>query len=321
MKLFKNEVGRPSNETLRKRRIFYTVVAVLVVLIIGGGSFFVYNKLNSKDIESEGKDAGLLKFTSEQVSVGYANGEEYCIDIEAPSFAKNWRVQLYWKESNASSFGNNKVASYNHYNDGVRTQRVCTNEINSLGIGFTFRVLIKATTGANDTVYTKVNPNVWKPLGWNYNSSIGWAYKDYYVETWGVGDTSVSQVCRTMPGLKDYCRDEVKSSLEIIEPSNQEYNVPTTLKFKLKLNKSNNFTDEWPLWYRVFTYDAKTNRKVSQSTCRKISTGNTQSYIARLNKANVTYYYGANLYADNECKTLLEYEDYNPITVGYRYTK
>ena len=87
MGLFKNEVGRPSNETLKKRRMFYILVAVLAVLIIGGGGYFTYIKLKPKKVESTGKDAALLKFKTQEL-------DDYCFNIEAPAFAKNWRVQV-----------------------------------------------------------------------------------------------------------------------------------------------------------------------------------------------------------------------------------
>ena len=43
MSLFKNGVGRPSNETLKKRRIVATVLLFTVVLAIGGCVFFTVN--------------------------------------------------------------------------------------------------------------------------------------------------------------------------------------------------------------------------------------------------------------------------------------
>lgn len=76
MKLFKNEVGRPSNETLKKRRIFIAIIcAVVLVAIIGtvyllsgsnlsrlrgDGAWFVENKRYSAgDINGDRK--GTLK--------------------------------------------------------------------------------------------------------------------------------------------------------------------------------------------------------------------------------------------------------------------
>ena len=41
MSLFKNEVGRPSNETLKKRRIFYTIAGAAVVCLVVACVFFL----------------------------------------------------------------------------------------------------------------------------------------------------------------------------------------------------------------------------------------------------------------------------------------
>ena len=43
MKLFKNGVGRPSAETLRKRKIFYIAVTIAATILITGTSFVVYH--------------------------------------------------------------------------------------------------------------------------------------------------------------------------------------------------------------------------------------------------------------------------------------
>lgn len=57
MGLFKNEVGRPSNETIKKRRIIATVIIFAVVLAIGGCVFYTVNYFkgvqgSSKNISS-----------------------------------------------------------------------------------------------------------------------------------------------------------------------------------------------------------------------------------------------------------------------------
>ena len=43
MNLFKNNVGRPSNETLKKRRIIYCTIAITVLILIVGCVFYVKN--------------------------------------------------------------------------------------------------------------------------------------------------------------------------------------------------------------------------------------------------------------------------------------
>ena len=41
MEIFKNGVGRPSNETLRKRRVIILVIVIAVFALVGGGLFYL----------------------------------------------------------------------------------------------------------------------------------------------------------------------------------------------------------------------------------------------------------------------------------------
>ena len=56
MALFKNGVGRPSNELIRKRRTAYLIIAGAILLLIGGGVFYV-KKQFSGEIGSKSKNA------------------------------------------------------------------------------------------------------------------------------------------------------------------------------------------------------------------------------------------------------------------------
>ena len=49
MDLFKNGVGRPSNETIKKRRIFYVAITFAVILVLGLGTYFLTNINNSSN--------------------------------------------------------------------------------------------------------------------------------------------------------------------------------------------------------------------------------------------------------------------------------
>ena len=56
MGLFKNEVGRPSNETLKKRKVAYFAIALGAVALIGGGGYYAYKTFNKGDIGSTSKN-------------------------------------------------------------------------------------------------------------------------------------------------------------------------------------------------------------------------------------------------------------------------
>lgn len=77
MKLFKNEVGRPSNETIKKRRIFRIFIIVVAILILGLGGFLVVNSFCSNEILGEGKNATVKKsisFDYSEYGVKVSNG-------------------------------------------------------------------------------------------------------------------------------------------------------------------------------------------------------------------------------------------------------
>ena len=56
MKLFKNSVGRPSNETLKKRRVIYVISAIAFVALVGVSIFFVKKQFFG-EIGSKSKNA------------------------------------------------------------------------------------------------------------------------------------------------------------------------------------------------------------------------------------------------------------------------
>ena len=57
MKLFKNEVGRPSNDTLKKRKMVIIGVVVLVICLVIGGGILVKKAFFTNSIEGANKNA------------------------------------------------------------------------------------------------------------------------------------------------------------------------------------------------------------------------------------------------------------------------
>lgn len=57
MELFENGVGRPSNETLKKRRNFKVIIVIVVALILVGGGFTAYKLLSNSSISGKEKEA------------------------------------------------------------------------------------------------------------------------------------------------------------------------------------------------------------------------------------------------------------------------
>lgn len=72
MGLFKNEVGRPSNETLKKRKMAYFAIALGAVALIGGGGYYAYKTFNKGDIGSTSKN---IETTAVTYKYGDVNGD------------------------------------------------------------------------------------------------------------------------------------------------------------------------------------------------------------------------------------------------------
>ena len=57
MELFKNSVGRPSNEILQKRKKFILLIAVAVIAVLGAGTLLMVKSFNGGIIDGSSKNA------------------------------------------------------------------------------------------------------------------------------------------------------------------------------------------------------------------------------------------------------------------------
>ena len=55
MGLFKNKVGRPSNKTIRTRRIIYSLLAITVIGLLFAASYMLNSALNLNKIKGASK--------------------------------------------------------------------------------------------------------------------------------------------------------------------------------------------------------------------------------------------------------------------------
>ena len=108
MSLFKNEVGRHSNETLKKRKIVIASIIAVIILLIGGVSFLVVRRLGNIDGSSKNAVAG--KFTVTQQ-------EKNCYKVEAPLNEKYWAVHVYYKDPSTGYFQKALIKKYFDYNN------------------------------------------------------------------------------------------------------------------------------------------------------------------------------------------------------------
>lgn len=71
MSLFKNEIGRPSNDILRTRRNIKIIIALIVIAIVAGGTYLVYNYVARDSVSGVSKN---ISSSGAEVSIAGKNG-------------------------------------------------------------------------------------------------------------------------------------------------------------------------------------------------------------------------------------------------------
>ena len=272
MKLFKNEVGRPSNETLKKRKMIIIAIVIAVVLLVGGVTFTLVRTL--KPIEGSGKKAEANKFA-------VVKNSNTCYTVYAPTNAKYWGVHVYYKQAGSSSFGSRKISNLSKYhdNDGVKSQKICFTK--QAYQNETFRILVRWNQGSNHRVYKTASS--WKPVGYYSNNAIGWAYKDYAIN-WRASSNSNNSSNNNQT---------TKPLLIVTEPSQTNYNSKAivTIKYRHNQNKT--------MYYTFDNYN-KGNIGYRQS-CSPINANQTKNFTLSVDKGAESRYSIIKLYSDSSC--------------------
>lgn len=272
MKLFKNEVGRPSNETLKKRKMIIIAIVIAVVLLVGGVTFTLVRTL--KPIEGSGKKAVANRFV-------VAKNSNTCYTVYAPTNAKYWGVHVYYKQTGANTFGNRMVFSLSKYhdNDGVKSQKICFKK--QKYENETFRILVKWNKGSNHKVYK--TPNAWKPNGYYANNSIGWAYKDYAIN-WRTSSNSNNSSNNNQTA---------KAALTVTGPSQVSYSKATTVKISFKHNQNKT------MYYTFVNYN--NGAAGYKQSCSPISANQTKFFTLDVNEKATYRYSIVKLFSDSSC--------------------
>ena len=350
--MFKNKVGRPSNETIKRRKMFKVTMTLFAVAVILGGGFLSYKKFKEKDINSKSKDARIVKFAE-------SSTDKDCLQIEAPVIFKNWRIQVYYKAPGEDKY-QNELLSEDHYNDKVRKQKICASDLLNLVYsedgnlngenneenteseistqdtsygnaidGYSVRVYLKATKGANDKPYQGISPYTYRPnKNWQYNSSTNWIYKDFTVHNndYIIADT-MEELCQTFPGSDDKCDlyDTGTDKVKVIGPTIQEFSKPKTLAISMIKKKKNVsiWGLEYPTYYKIEEYvksdDSEEDTLRSESKCYSIKYMQTKMFTLKLRNDGETVYSKIIGYKDSDCSK----DQYNGkigVTNGYRYS-
>lgn len=171
---FEKKQGRPSKETLRKRRAFYITLVLLFILVLVGITSLTLSKINKNKLKGEvATTTNNFNFSEDY----YDNKTgDYNYYVVAPNNIKYYKICFYTKNK-----------------DGKYGQPSCneifsdTNEHFSLSpfskedVKEQHKISIQVFDDGNYTIVNK-NVNAWKPNGWKTNSSDNSAYAEFTVD-------------------------------------------------------------------------------------------------------------------------------------------
>ncbi len=171
---FEKKQGRPSKETLRKRRAFYITLVLLFILVLVGITSLTLSKINKNKLKGEvATTTNNFNFSEDY----YDNKTgDYNYYVVAPNNIKYYKICFYTKNK-----------------DGKYGQPSCneifsdTNEHFSLSpfskedVKEQHKISIQVFDDGNYTIVNK-NVNAWKPNGWKTNSSDNIAYAEFTVD-------------------------------------------------------------------------------------------------------------------------------------------
>lgn len=287
----KRKVGRPklANEKLikeAKRQIYLSIIFASIVFSLSG--LRLMNGFMPVGAQNKHNNLAVVSLTQQSNKFVASSLSSNCVTVLVPKNAgTNWRVQLFNKAATASSFGTTPIFK-GEFVSGKTGYRICfTKQKYDYE---TFRILVKWTTGHNDAVQTNPSYTTWKPSGWYYNASIGWAYKDYQIK-----------FTTTPPVVKDP-RPTVKIVLsttkEVQTGITKKVTKDTVVYFNATFNK--NGTKKTDFWRKWVIYIDGTKRDEYSSACTKIS--DKQTVQTKITINNATIKQGAwEIYSNSSC--------------------
>ena len=308
---------------MNKYKKISLIVVFLGILILIGNSYGINDESSSKTFFSLNKNADINKFNLETINLD-------CIKLTSPKSIKNWMIQVYWANV-GESYDNNKILEYDHYNDGINSQKICYSDItkqidynkikntnDNIVKQISVRVVLKATNDDKKTLYKGISYKIWRPSSiWDYDAINEWVYKDTIfdsvydfisIKAEEVNQTGDDKKCYKYPGFKDYCLNYNKGSLlqlNIDEPSKKEYHNNITLDFSMTKNYKwvSLWGREYPLYYKIITYEKNNNEdvEINKSSCKSIKYLATRKFSINLNKPNQTLYAKVIKYNDEVC--------------------
>ena len=171
---FEKKQGRPSKETLRKRKTFYITLVLLFVLVLVGITSLTLSKINKNKLKGETTSATTDNFIFAESA--YDNDENnYNYYVTKPTNVKYYKMCFYLK---------NTKGNYEQYEctdeENLNIDKYLISPFSKEDKKEQYKISIQVFDDSNYTVVNK-NVNTWKPDGWKTNLSDNSAYAEFTV--------------------------------------------------------------------------------------------------------------------------------------------
>lgn len=272
MSLFKNDVGRPSNEILKKRRNIKILIIVLAVLAVAGLSYFTYSYVSRNSVSGESKNIS----TSD--AVFYIAGKN-------AGFIVN---NKYYSKGKYISLGSKITMSTVKDNVGSSVVYVASSGKTAINIKGTFgREFTKKVNGANSTMILQSFNSSGKVVSSKIVKITKSSVVGNLTISSNVRSIKVSLMQQTVSGVKQvYTKTINTSTLPTVsetlvdsarKTSNGVYAVEKNGDNRVKFNI--NTTSGHTMYYSVFTYKSHSltsaNVEKKNTTCASFSKSTT----------------------------------------------
>lgn len=172
---FERKPGRPTNETLKKRKIFYGCIIGGIAVITLSTVVLITNNINTKKLKGETTSAsGRFSLST------FSEVDEYYYNLAAPS-DYNWKYCINSKDSSNGSYGGANCVENNGKNE-LLVKLEKTSKI-------TYYMISLFVYDANGTPNKSINN--WKPEGWKVNTTSNYAYSEFIIDP-ALGNVNIS---------------------------------------------------------------------------------------------------------------------------------
>lgn len=170
---FEKKQGRPSKETLRKRRTFYITLVLLFVLVLVGITNLTLSKINKNKLKGETTSVTTDNFIFAEGA--YDNDEnDYNYYVTRPTNVKYYKICFYLK----NTAGNYEQITCTEENSDI--DKFLLSPFSKEDNKKQYKISIQVFEDSNYTIVNK-NVNTWKPNGWNTNSIDNSAYAEFTI--------------------------------------------------------------------------------------------------------------------------------------------